>query len=381
MVCAFKAADHSGAPRARVWAFGAGALTAYTVWFKYPFALFGMVILGVFLKQSNKGAKTQRGIFEEVFLFIIGGLIVGLGGVAYLASIGALDALIESVRVTSQYTALTFNPQDFGQLMQTAIGFRWQYWWGLWILAVMWFFVGGLGHKRGREWMIVLLWLTVGLVIMLVQAKGYDYHWLPMLPPLALMAADTVDRLISAAAHRGLARRSEAPAALLTILIFFAILYSGIWPNVMNYLSQNESQEVYFSRFQGGEFVADESLRVATFLHERVLPGDSLYIWGFRPEVYYLSQLNPPSRFIFHFPLVGDWYPKVWQQENVDVLWAALPPYVLVLQADYMPWVTGHDEDSNTLLQGYNELNDWLIFNYEYETQIGNFLIWRRKTT
>ena len=43
-------------------------------------------------------------------------------------------------------------------------------------------------------------------------------------------------------------------------------------------------------------------------------------------------------------------------------------------------FVTGSDEDSNTLLQGYNELNDWLIFNYEREAQIGNFFLWRRKT-
>ena len=45
-----------------------------------------------------------------------------------------------------------------------------------------------------------------------------------------------------------------------------------------------------------------------------------------------------------------------------------------------LPWVTGSEEDSNTLLQEYNELNDWLVFNYELDSQIGNFFIWRRKT-
>ncbi|MCA9907880.1 MAG: hypothetical protein KC519_04465, partial [Anaerolineae bacterium] len=74
-----------------------------------------------------------------------------------------------------------------------------------------------------------------------------------------------------------------------------------------------------------------------------------------------------------------DWYPPAWREENVDLLWAALPPYVLILQVDYMPWVTGSEDDSNTLLQSYTELNNWLIYNYERETQIGNFFIWRRK--
>jgi hypothetical protein len=124
--------------------------------------------------------------------------------------------------------------------------------------------------------------------------------------------------------------------------------------------------------------VADESLKVADYLRARVAPGDSLFIWGFRPEVYYLSGLNPAARFIFQFPLVADWYPVEWRQQTVDTLWAALPPYVLVLQADYMPWVTGSDQDSNTLLQGYTELNNWLEYNYERDTQIGNFFLWRR---
>ena len=50
-----------------------------------------------------------------------------------------------------------------------------------------------------------------------------------------------------------------------------------------------------------------------------------------------------------------------------------MPPYALVLQVDYMPWVTGSSDDSNTLLQGYTEMNNWLIANYERDTQIGNF--------
>jgi hypothetical protein len=41
--------------------------------------------------------------------------------------------------------------------------------------------------------------------------------------------------------------------------------------------------------------------------------------------------------------------------------------------------VTGRDADSNTLLQEYPELNNWLMFNYEREMQIGNFFVWRRR--
>ena len=160
-------------------------------------------------------------------------------------------------------------------------------------------------------------------------------------------------------------------------------MVANIWPKAWPYLTGREDQVTYYDRFVAGaadEFKAGDSLRVANLLRERAAAGDTLYIWGFRPEVYYLSSLNPATRFIFHFPLVGSWYPQEWRQENVDTLWAALPPYVLVLEVDYMPWVTGTDEDSNTSLQGYTELNNWLIFNYERDTQIGHFFVWQRKS-
>ena len=57
-----------------------------------------------------------------------------------------------------------------------------------------------------------------------------------------------------------------------------------------------------------------------------------------------------------------------------------MPPYVLILQSDYMPWVTNYDMDSHQLLQDDVELNNWLMANYERETMIGNFFVWRKRT-
>lgn len=372
MVCAFKAAEN--AKRRWLWAFATGVLSAYAIWFKYPFALFVVaIVLGyVLVKSATLSRKETASQWFEFFAFVIGGLVVLAGGIAALMAMGAWDDLVESARVTSQYTALTFNFQDFTELMLTAIGFRWQQWGALWVLVALWF---ALRRERIVQWWAINIWALAGLAIMLIQAKGYDYHWLPMLPPLALLGADSLDRVLKKVTGR---LQTQATAA--AILSLLAIMAIRIWPVTWPYLAGQESQVAYYGRFQAGEFVADESLRVANLLRERVVPGDSLYIWGFRPEVYYLSQLNPPTRFIFQFPLVANWYPPEWREENVQILWAALPPYVLVLQVDYMPWVTGSEEDSNTLLQEYNELNDWLVFNYEFDTQIGNFFIWRRKT-
>lgn len=368
MLCALKATDET--PRSALWAFCAGALAAYAIWFKYPFALFIGVLVFAYVWMRHRSHSPLRA--RDIGAFAVGGLLVGAGGIACMVSIGAWDALVESARVTASYTVLGLS--DVAESFSTALGFRIQLWGALFLMALVGLFFGVRRFNRNSLWWVVAVWLLAGAAMMLVQLKFYDYHWLPMLPPLVLAGAGAIEAVI------GRVSEPRARVILRGVVAFigFAALASVIWSRTLPYLTGQEDQVAYFSRFQAGEFVASESLEVANYLRERVVPTDSLFIWGFRPEVYYMSQLNPAGRFIFQFPLVARWYPPKWKEQTVDTLWAALPPYVLVLQADYMPWVTGTDEDSNTLLQAYTELNNWLEFNYERETQIGSFFLWRR---
>jgi 4-amino-4-deoxy-L-arabinose transferase-like glycosyltransferase len=366
MVAALKASD--GGARSPAWALGSGLLAGGAIGFKYPFALFaGAAALAY-------GLMSARLRWKDVAGFIAGLLAALAAGTGVMIASGAWDALLESARVTSAYTALGLNLADFGAAMTTALGFRWGQWGLLFVLAAagivagLWPRITPERRQRRMAWALVG-WLCTGFAIMAMQAKGYDYHWLPMLPPLALLGG------IGAAA---LTRRLPNQAQVAAALLLWALAMIAVWRLALPYFSGAQDRIAYFDQFQAGEFNAGESQRVIDYLRARTTPGDSLTIWGFRPEVYFLSGLNPATRFIFQFPLVGEWYPPQWQQEHVDTLWAALPPYVAVLQADYMPWVTGSDDDSNTLLQSYEELNDWLIYNYEPDIQIGNFFLWRR---
>jgi hypothetical protein len=286
---------------------------------------------------------------------------------------GAWADLIESARVTAGYAALGLEGGAVFDWLGTALGFRWSHWGLLFVLAGVGLIASIIPvarpladdlRTRRQASAIHVIWALAGAAILLVQAKGYDYHWLPLLPPLCLIAAAGLERI---AGWIGTALRPMLVTGAVIALIAGTAL--SVWPPVLTGTI----------RFVAGEFDAAESLRVAAYLRERTTPGDSLFIWGFRPEIYYLADLNPATRYIFQFPLVGSWYPAAWRQQAVEVLWAALPPYVLVVQGDFLPWVTGRDADSAMLLQEYEELNDWLIYNYEREAQIGTFQVWRRK--
>ena len=116
------------------------------------------------------------------------------------------------------------------------------------------------------------------------------------------------------------------------------------------------------------------------YLRPRIAPSDTLYVYGFRPEIAFLGGYRPATRFQANFPLIAPWYPPEWRQENVDTLWTAMPPYAIILKSDYMPRVTGYDADSHTLLQRDVELNNWLMANHQRITKIGDFIVCQRRT-
>ncbi len=386
--CVYAVLNSNHLTQRLVWAAVCGALCALALWFKYPYALFVAALVIGYVSVA------RAWVWPEAAAFSVGGLGVGLGGLACLWQLGALGAWLHSAQVTAGYTAQGYDWGEFAASMGSYIGYRWQQWHLLWVL------VGGqiatsitieytktarfandlYNHlvTDSRRWRIIGAWLVGTTAAMLAQAKGYDYHWLPMLPPLTLIGALAMQRftLISST----WIRQFSAPLMGLTAIALLTLLAWQTWGTAWHYLTGQETRLEYYTRFMGGsDFTADESYDVASYLQANTAPGDTLFIWGFRPEVYYLSNMRPASRFIFQFPLVADWYPADWQQQNVDTLWASLPPYVLVLRGDFMPWVTGRDADSNMMLQDYTELNNWLIYNYEPDTQIGNFLVWRRK--
>lgn len=385
VVCAFRALDavDDGPARSGLWAALCGAWCAVTLWFKYPFVFFvlALVVGHALSRREQAGVDWRLRLWRDALAFALGGGIVGVGGIAYLASLGAFEAWIESAFVTSGYTRQGFDDIFTSPIWRDSL----RNWLTLPVVSILigWPLLRLLARCRPTGWHVVWLWWLGALAALLAQAKGYDYHYLPMVASLALLAADAIDRAATGLVRRwpsaigDRALRLWLPAAVLSLSL--QLLLIDVWTPALPYLTGAEDRLTYYERFQSGEFVASESLAVSDYLRQRTTAGDSLYIWGFRSEVYYLADLRPPTRFIFQYPLVGAWYPPEWREENVAILWAALPPYVLVVQGDFMPWVTGIDADSKMLLEErYIDLLHWLQYNYEEETQIGSFIVWRR---
>jgi hypothetical protein len=366
LACRAQAAP-AGSRAAWRWALLCGGVCGVVVWFK-QYQVFFVAALAL----HHLWARRSPAVWREALAFSAGALAVG-GSIFLLAYASGMWAEMLLVAAgTSAYNAQYAQGSAFLSQIAQYAAFRWQHWGLLLALAALW-----LARRPAawRGWGLVWLWLAAGTAFMLAQRLGFDTHWFPMLPPLALLAADTCAR---AAAWLG-KRLPAAGVQAVFMAVFLGILAYNTWLPALPYLMGQQSQAQYFRRFQANDLKPWQSLEVVEWLRPRLVPGDSLYIWGFRPEVAFMGGWRPATRFQAQFPLVAPWYPAAWRQENVDVLWAAMPPYVLVMQDDFMPWTTGVDADSHTILQGYTELNNWLIANYERITTLGDFLIWQRK--
>jgi hypothetical protein len=349
-----------------------GAFCALTLWFKYSFLPFILALAFAQLINAWRNTSPQRfsALLKDTLAFSVGGLVIGLGGMGYLAANGVFEAWLESALVTTSYTQMGYADIFTSVLWQDSLA----HWWPYSLIVLAWALIVPKKGASGEAWWVIGLWLLGALGALLIQAKGYNYHYLPLLPPLALMAAASLEAIRQ---RLPVLLSRVMPYGLIAFVLVFLLGHFVI--PAMPYLTGQQSQLDYYAGFNAGHFRAQDSLAVAEYLKQRTAAQDTLFVWAFRAELYYLADLRPATRFIFQFPLVGEWYPPDWRTENVDTLWAALPPYVVVAQGDYLPWVTGRDEDSKTLMeQDYIDLLHWLQYNYVEDQHIGAFTVYQR---
>jgi 4-amino-4-deoxy-L-arabinose transferase-like glycosyltransferase len=400
-MAAFKAGDHGvGSRRAVGYAALSGLACAAVFWYKYPFALFGVGLALAHLVR--RGRSPWRATLREA-LGYLAGVALGIGGVVGLMLLGGVfgEWLIH-LETTLAYPKGggffdTLGTVTYRMLRQI------KPWWplllplaifGVVVLGAVWQNWRGRGKTAtqpaqhqlaARDWALVILPTLASLAAIFSQGKGYEYHWLPILPAVILMSASGLERgLLTLEAW--LARR-ERPVryralATATAAGWLLLLGASTWPAAWGYLTGGATQATHFAQFgySGERYNAGESLQVAEYLAARTGPDDSLFIWGMRPEVYLYSDLRPATRFLMHYPLAATWSRPEWRAEALADLQAAPPSFMLVLTDDSISTVTGYHGDSLTLLSRDpgEPLTAWLRATYQRETTIGNFQIWAR---
>jgi hypothetical protein len=225
-----------------------------------------------FLVSPKGGLVLAACLLWSPALPLAGGFAaVTLASAAWLGMAGALPAYWDEVwRWGRVYAGATFLEHPLREgLVRTAN-------WAGFHAALIAGAILGLKDER-RRW---LVWLALGGIAVVAGLRFFPRYYLAVLPPLVLLAA------------HGMARFPRY----------------AVWLGLLLTVPAARFAPTYVEAARGGwrDTAMDaDSRAVGAILRGEARPGDTLFVWGYRPEIYVYSGLRAATRYLDSQPLTG----------------------------------------------------------------------------
>jgi len=252
--------------------------------------------------------------------------------------------------------------------------------------------------KRGKcigggEWArssdrLVLLWLVAAFASLYAQGKFFNYHFLPVLPPLSIMAAQSLLRYLRPLWIR---INNSGLRAVLVLLVTLGLVAPTTYParfaEAFALVAGRESLRDYWETGEFEYWEPPESdipgfslggqLALVDYLQGQTDPTDTVFIWGSEPLIYFLTGRRIVSRHIAIYELASVWAPEEWRRELIDELLASPPALFIVVHNDHNLCVLGHNKDSYTTFLEFPALHEFVDRCYEFEARVDRFDVYR----
>ena len=247
---------------------------------------------------------------------------------------------------------------------------------------------------------LILVWLVAAVASVLAQGKFLPYHYLPGLPPFAVLGAlATAAALRPLAGHFASTGRRVGVVAIALAGIASATRYPARLVDLARVASNRLSLHDLWSRpeFSGGTFSVSENEALAEYLKEHTNPNDRVANFGDDPPFTLPAWREP----VLRFATVTGFDPASWK---LPPEFRAHPPNVLTVKRgerlltrawkasgsayqQLMAFAFRHGEVSPYVLAGrlypyeqlmaFTELHDLVAARYEFEARVGHFDVLR----
>jgi hypothetical protein len=225
------------------------------------------------------------------------------------------------------------------------------------LVAAVWFFSRRPSEEKGPSPLQWAIWCGIGVAGVIAGWRFFPRYYFLLLPLLTIAAARGFTRL---------GRKSVWIALLLVIpLARFGPRY--LW------LASGHTD--------WGDIAMDRDSRLAAELVRFAAhPGDTLFVWGFRPELYIYTGLPAATRFLDSQPLTGvpadrhltESTPMetAGPREHRAELARSAPTFIVDGLSLYNPQLS---------IANYPELRDWFA-HYHAVSRSGQSVVYRRRT-
>lgn len=373
--------------RARGWVV-VGALFGVAFLLKPPLGG-GAVVCAAYLAGAEREAsRSWKRAGLVVLVMGAASLIPILACAAWFAGRHAWDALRWTLfEFTPGYTALGWKGAPLGMFLygaqESLIGFS-----AVVPVGIVAAFVLRPLHSSERQGLFLLLGVVaLHIAGIAMQAKFFQYHYAATLPLLAFIAGLGLYKLWRRAlAWRavGVTAFALAVAGLVAVRVALRHNPGTFWERsalrMRFLLTRTPSREALDATlYHVVDYDLGADRKVARIVATLAPPEASVFVWGFEPVIYWLSNRRPASRFIYDVPQRVSWNRERPRVELLGDL-ARDPPAVFVVQhGDVFRHVTGNAYDSHQALGTFPALQSLLEERYALSESVAQFDVYVRR--
>lgn len=235
-----------------------------------------------------------------------------------------------------------------------------------------------LRHSQEREGFIhaggALLFPAVGIVL---QGKMFPYHFGALIPGISLLAGWGIWKVWTGS------RIKWIVLLALAVLLYWQMEHNGV----------NKQNADRLKVFMNSEPCARDKIsskhdvdalvnrQTSEWLLQNTPQSSPIYIWGFEPIIYILTNRPCASRYIYNVPQRAVWSKEQARKTLINELTEHPPSAIIVAHNDRLAWVTGSELDSAEELGRFTELSALLKTHYLHAVSFGKLDIYRQKPT
>jgi len=358
-----------------------GIASGLVFWFK-PTA--GLVVVAVLIWAYSRMRREGRAVGAALrsLAWVVGGALLGLLIVGiYLVGHGLRELLeIWWAYGTGPYLEARGLALGDGPLAVLDVIVQYLRDWQLLVWLSLAAAIGILVRRERAATVVVAFWVS-GVVATLVQGKFFEYHWIPVLAPAAMLSSVALIRL-----GREIVGRSDMRSIFSAVVVVGLLLWMGYdqlprYRRLFAYQTGGLSAEQYYAQFDiGGDFSRVGTHRAATYLRERSEPDETVLVWGVEPLVNFLAQRRSPTNYVSFYVLIGGETTnprfEAWRQDFLGDIREAPPRYIVLVENDVTPLAPSGSLGELAKFPAFESI---LEAGYDLEAQVEDYLFYRRR--